>query len=113
MWTFIKFMLRFISIQLKLLVSLTMKRNARFLNLPLTADALADAYDAGLVKTVGVSNYGLDEVKRMHAALLKRGIPLASNQISYSLVRNIPEKSSLIQSCHDLGIAILAYSRKV
>jgi diketogulonate reductase-like aldo/keto reductase len=49
----------------------------------------------------------------MHAALQKRGIPLASNQISFSLVRTIPEKSGLIQLCHDLGITVLAYSRKL
>jgi diketogulonate reductase-like aldo/keto reductase len=79
----------------------------------LLADALADAYDAGLVKAVGVSNYGLDEIKRMHAALQKRNIPLASNQISFSLLRTIPEKSGLIQLCHDLGVAVLAYSRKL
>ncbi|CAO3701942.1 unnamed protein product [Rhizopus stolonifer] len=74
------------------------------------ADALADAYDAGLIKTVGVSNYGIDEIKRMHGALKKRNVPLASNQISYSLTRTIPETSGLIKLCHDLGIAILAYS---
>jgi diketogulonate reductase-like aldo/keto reductase len=77
------------------------------------ANALADAHDQGLVKAVGVSNYSLDEIKRMHAALQKRGIQLASNQISYSLVRTIPEKSGLIKLCHDLGVAILAYSRKL
>ncbi|KAI9319190.1 NADP-dependent oxidoreductase domain-containing protein [Dichotomocladium elegans] len=66
-------------------------------------NALADAVQAGLVTTVGVSNYGLDEVREMHAELKKRGIQLASNQISYSLVRTIPEKSGLIDLCHELG----------
>ncbi|KAI8139055.1 NADP-dependent oxidoreductase domain-containing protein [Fennellomyces sp. T-0311] len=78
--------------------------------IPVVANALADAYEAGLVTTVGVSNYSLDEIKEMHDALKKRGIQLASNQVSYSLVRTIPEKSGLIKLCHDLGIAILAYS---
>lgn len=73
---------------------------------------MADAYDAGLIKTVGVSNYGIDEIKRMHGALKKRNVLLASNQISYSLTRTIPETSGLIKLCHNLGIAILAYSRK-
>ncbi|KAI8644693.1 NADP-dependent oxidoreductase domain-containing protein [Parasitella parasitica] len=76
------------------------------------ANALADAYDKGLIKAVGVSNYSKDEIQRMHAALQKRGIVLASNQISFSLIRTIPEKSGLIQQCHNLGIVILAYSRK-
>ena len=82
-------------------------------SIEVVANALADAYDAGLVKAVGVSNYSLDEIKTMHAALEKRGVKLASNQISFSLIRTIPEKSGLIKLCHDLGIAILAYSRKV
>lgn len=73
---------------------------------------MADAYDAGLVKAVGVSNYNKEEVGRMYEALKKRGIQLASNQVSYSLIRTIPEKSGLIQYCHDRGVAILAYSRK-
>ncbi|KAG1143486.1 hypothetical protein G6F37_007511 [Rhizopus arrhizus] len=77
------------------------------------ANALADAYEAGLVRTVGVSNYSIEEIKRMHTALQKRNIPLASNQISYSLTRTIPEKSGLIKLCHDLGIVILAYSRNM
>ncbi|KAI8084818.1 NADP-dependent oxidoreductase domain-containing protein [Halteromyces radiatus] len=79
-------------------------------SIEVVANALADAVEAGLVKAVGVSNYGLDEIKTMHAALKKRGIQLASNQVSFSLIRTIPEKSGLIQLCHDLGISILAYS---
>ncbi|KAL1930696.1 hypothetical protein VTP01DRAFT_10858 [Rhizomucor pusillus] len=78
--------------------------------IPVVADALADAYNAGLVTTVGVSNYSIDEIKEIHGALKRRGIQLASNQISYSLIRTIPEKSGLIKTCNDLGIAILAYS---
>ncbi|KAI9260501.1 NADP-dependent oxidoreductase domain-containing protein [Phascolomyces articulosus] len=78
--------------------------------IPIVADALADAHAAGLVTTVGVSNYNSDEIKEMYEALKKRGIQLASNQVSYSLVRTIPEKSGLIKTCHDLGVAILAYS---
>ncbi|RUS20093.1 hypothetical protein BC937DRAFT_86384 [Endogone sp. FLAS-F59071] len=75
-----------------------------------SADALADAVELGLVKTVGVSNYSLDETRRMHAALQKRGVQLASNQISYSLIRTIPETSGLIKLCHELGVAVLACS---
>lgn len=36
----------------------------------------------GLTKTVGVSNYSKDQMIRMHKALMKEGIPLASNQLS-------------------------------
>jgi pyridoxine 4-dehydrogenase len=43
-------------------------------------DGLGDAYDQGIVKAVGVSNYGSDALRAAHAALAARGIPLASNQ---------------------------------
>ena len=49
-------------------------------------DGLAQCYERGLVKAVGVSNYGKDAVRAVHAALAKRGIPLVSNQIQYSLL---------------------------
>ena len=38
------------------------------------ADALADAVELGLVKTVGVSNFDEDQMRRTHAALAQRGI---------------------------------------
>ncbi|KAI8371693.1 NADP-dependent oxidoreductase domain-containing protein [Radiomyces spectabilis] len=79
-------------------------------SIEVVADALADAYEAGLVKTVGVSNYGTEEIERMHTALKKRGVQLASNQICYSLMRRIPETSGLIKLCQERGVAILAYS---
>ncbi|EIE83831.1 hypothetical protein G6F46_002702 [Rhizopus delemar] len=82
-------------------------------SIEVVANALADAYEAGLVKAVGVSNYGIEDVKQMHAALQKRNLSLASNQVSYSLIRTIPEKSGLIKLCHELGVIVLAYSRKL
>ncbi|KAI1317507.1 hypothetical protein EDD11_008314 [Mortierella claussenii] len=74
------------------------------------ADSLAKAVELGLVKSVGVSNYSIKELVRMHAALAKHGIQLASNQVEYSLLRRHPETSGLIAKCHELGVAVLAYS---
>ncbi|KAK9728393.1 hypothetical protein K7432_001107 [Basidiobolus ranarum] len=74
------------------------------------ADALADAVEAGLVKTVGVSNYSINEMTRMHDALKKRGVKLATNQIEFSLLRRYPETGGLIRACQELGVEILAYS---
>ncbi|KAF9437390.1 hypothetical protein BGZ76_000925 [Entomortierella beljakovae] len=73
-------------------------------------DALAEAVKLGLVKSVGVSNYSIDELVRMHTALKKHNIQLASNQVEYSLLRRLPETSGLIAKCHELGVAVLAYS---
>lgn len=73
------------------------------------ADALAEAVKQGLIKAAGVSNYSESEVRRMHAALAKHGIPLVSNQIEFSLLRLHPETCGLIKACKELGVAVLAY----
>lgn len=73
-------------------------------------DGLADAYEQGLVKSVGVSNYGVDALRACHAALAKRGIPLTSNQIQYSLLYRYPEQNGLLQACKDLDVQVLSYS---
>ncbi|KAG0250032.1 hypothetical protein BG011_008709 [Mortierella polycephala] len=79
-------------------------------SIEVVADALAEAVKLGLVKAVGVSNYSIDQTVRMHAALAKHGIQLASNQVEFSLLRRYPETSGLIAKCHELGVAVLAYS---
>ena len=74
------------------------------------AAALAAPYRAGLVKAVGVSNYSEGEMRAIHAALVAEGIPLATNQVEYSLLRTMPETSGLLRACRDLGVTLLAYS---
>jgi aryl-alcohol dehydrogenase-like predicted oxidoreductase len=74
------------------------------------ADALAAAHDAGLVKTVGVSNYSVKETRSMAEALRRRGLQLATNQIEFSLLRRAPETSGLLSACAELGVLPLAYS---
>jgi len=74
------------------------------------ADALAAAHAAGLIKAVGVSNYSAKETRSMDAALRKRGLRLATNQIEFSLLRTMPEKVGLLECCRELGVVPLAYS---
>lgn len=74
------------------------------------AEALAAVVDAGLTRAVGVSNYSAREVERIHAALATHGVPLASNQVEYSLLRRRPETGGLMATCDRLGVRILAYS---
>eukprot|EP00978_Attheya_sp_CCMP212_P025936 scaffold84360_cov47-Attheya_sp.AAC.5 len=73
-------------------------------------EGLADAYDMGLVKAVGVSNYGADATRAAHAALAKRGIPLSTNQIQLSLLYKWPLENGLLDVCNELGVKVLAYS---
>jgi aryl-alcohol dehydrogenase-like predicted oxidoreductase len=73
-------------------------------------DGLADAVQAGLTRAVGVSNYNVEQTRRAHAALAKRGVPLASNQVEYSLLKRDPERTGLLELCQELGVTLIAYS---
>jgi len=74
------------------------------------AEALAGAVEAGLARSVGVSNYSVDEMRRAHEVLARHNIPLASNQVEYSLLKRDPERNGLLAACRDLGITLIAYS---
>jgi len=74
------------------------------------AEGLASLVDAGLTTAVGVSNYSIREMGRIHDELHRRGVPLASNQIEFSLLRRGPETSGLLAECRRLGVLPLAYS---
>jgi aryl-alcohol dehydrogenase-like predicted oxidoreductase len=73
-------------------------------------EGLADAVEAGLTRAVGVSNFSPSQTTRAHAALARRGVPLASNQVEYSLLDRKPETSGLVKVCNDLGVTVIAYS---
>jgi aryl-alcohol dehydrogenase-like predicted oxidoreductase len=80
----------------------------RNISIPRLMDQLADAVDAGKVKAVGVSNYSAEQLREAHAALAKRGIPLASNQVEYSLLNRQPEINGVLDTCRELGITLIA-----
>jgi len=72
-------------------------------------DALAEAVTAGLVRAVGISNCNPEQMRSAHAALAKRGIPLASNQVEFSLLRRKVERQGLLKACLELGVTLVAY----
>ncbi len=78
-------------------------------SIPKLMELMADAVEAGKVKAVGVSNYSAAEMRIAHAALAKRGIPLASNQVQYSLLHRQPEVDGVLEACRELGITLIAY----
>ena len=73
-------------------------------------DGLGDMVEGGLAGAVGVSNFALEEMLPLHAALASRGVPLATNQVEFSLLRSLPETSGLLTECARLGVRLLAYS---
>jgi aryl-alcohol dehydrogenase-like predicted oxidoreductase len=48
-------------------------------------------------------------MRAAHAALAKRGIPLASNQVEYSLLHRQPETNGVLLACRELGVTLIAY----
>lgn len=73
-------------------------------------NAMADLVDAGKIRAVGVSNFDARRMERAHRALERRGLPLAANQVEYSLVERSIESSGVLQAARDLGITIIAWS---
>lgn len=82
----------------------------RRVSIPKLMDQLADAVEAGKIRAVGVSNYSADQMRQAHAALARRGIPLASNQVEYSLLRRQPEVDGVLDACRELGVTLIAYT---
>ena len=73
-------------------------------------DAMSDVMADGLIRAIGVSNYSVAQTRTAFEALEKYHIPLASNQVKYSLLDRHPEKSGLTDLCKSLNISIIAYS---
>ncbi len=74
-------------------------------------DGLADLYEQGLVKGVGLSNYGPKQLKRVHKKFADRGVPIATLQVQYSLLSTYPVTQLEIKDvCDQLGIKLIAYS---
>ena len=82
---------------------------SRRISIPALMGSMADAVEAGKVRAVGVSNYSAEQLRLAHAALAKRGIPLASNQVEYSLLHRAPEVNGVLDACRELGITLIAY----
>ncbi len=73
-------------------------------------EAMADLVEAELVRSVGVSNFNADRMRRAHAALAVRGLPLAVNQMEYSLLNRRIETNGVLAAAKELGVTISAYT---
>jgi pyridoxine 4-dehydrogenase len=72
-------------------------------------EGLAQCYELGLVKNIGVSNYGPTLLREVHAFMAARGIPLASNQFNFSLLYRRQGAQATLDACNELGVAAMAY----
>ncbi len=73
-------------------------------------EALAGLVDQGMVRAVGISNFPAPMMRRAHAWLSARGIPLASNQVKVSLLNRHIETNGVLKAAKELGVTIIAWS---
>ena len=83
---------------------------ASFSSVEAEMEAMADLVEAGKIRAVGVSNFSAERMRRAHAALARRGVPLASNQVKYSLLDRAIERNGVLDAAKELGVTIIAYS---
>ncbi len=80
-----------------------------FVSIRSLMNRLAGAVEAGRVRHVGVSNYSAAQMRRAHAILAERGVPLVSNQVNYSLLHRHPERNGVLDACRELNVTLIAY----
>ncbi|WP_036485912.1 aldo/keto reductase [Myxosarcina sp. GI1] len=73
-------------------------------------EALASEVKRGRILSVGVSNYSAEQMQQAHSLLAKYEVPLAVNQVRYSLITRQIESKGILDAARQLGITILAYS---
>jgi aryl-alcohol dehydrogenase-like predicted oxidoreductase len=71
---------------------------------------LAAEVKKGRIQAVGVSNYSAQQMAIAHECLAAQGIPLASNQVPYSLLNREIESNGILTQARQLNVTILAYS---
>jgi aryl-alcohol dehydrogenase-like predicted oxidoreductase len=72
--------------------------------------AMADLVEAGKIRSVGVSNFNAERMRRAHRALQARGLSLAANQVLYSLLDRSIEQNGILETAKELGVTIIAYT---
>ena len=62
------------------------------------------------IGSIGVSNFNEKSMRKAYGLLENEGIPLAVNQVEYSLLKRSIESNGVLDTAEELGITIVAYS---
>jgi aryl-alcohol dehydrogenase-like predicted oxidoreductase len=73
-------------------------------------EGLAECVRSGLTRTAGVSNFSQTQMLAAYSSLARHAIPLASNQVHYSLLNRAVETNGTLARCKELGVRLIAYS---
>ena len=73
-------------------------------------DAMTGLVESGKVRSVGVSNFSADLMRRAHKSLKARGLALAVNQVKYNLLDRTIETNGILETAKECGATIIAWS---
>jgi aryl-alcohol dehydrogenase-like predicted oxidoreductase len=71
--------------------------------------AMAKAIEAGKIRAAGISNCNVAQMRKAADVLARYGIPLAANQVQYSLTHRAPETNGVLDACRQMDVALVAY----
>jgi aryl-alcohol dehydrogenase-like predicted oxidoreductase len=64
---------------------------------------------SGQIKTIGVSNHNLSEIKRANEILATEGLKISAVQNHFSLLHRSSERAGILDYCKENGITFYAY----
>ncbi len=64
---------------------------------------------SGQIKTIGVSNHNLAEIKRANEILAAEGLKISAVQNHYSLLHRSSERAGILDYCKENGITFYSY----
>jgi aryl-alcohol dehydrogenase-like predicted oxidoreductase len=70
---------------------------------------MASAVRAGKIRAVGISNCDVAHMRKAADALARYDVPLAANQVQYSLLHREPEIDGVLDACRRMDVALVAY----
>ena len=73
-------------------------------------EEMAKLVEAGKIRSVGVSNFSAEKMRRAHRQLQKHRLPLAVNQVRYSLLDRRIERNGILETAKELGVTIISYT---
>lgn len=72
--------------------------------------AMAGLVAVGKIGSVGISNFNAGRMSRAAKELADQGVPLAANQMHFSLLHRDIETNGVLDTARELGITIIAYT---
>jgi aryl-alcohol dehydrogenase-like predicted oxidoreductase len=77
--------------------------------IPSLMDRFSEAVEAGQARAVGVSNFSARQMRVAAEHLDRHGVPLAANEVQFSVFHRDPERNGVLSACRELDVALIAY----